>query len=81
MRLSFNQNQIVKIETPEQYNVIKQYLRNPSAPSPDNWPIYLEWAESVSRGSTIGYTHSPESTWKREPVEVISFDEAMKGGE
>ena len=73
----FNSNECVEIKSKEQYNEICHVLRNSKPINHDlQWPIYLEHANSVTRGSSIGYRHTPEDTWTGEPLKVISFEEA-----
>jgi len=75
--LMFGSNDCVKIENKEQYNSIRHLLRNNREMERElENPIYLERAISVTRGSSIGITHYPIGTWSREPLNVISFDEA-----
>jgi len=75
----FSSDDCVKIEGKEQYNSIRHLLRNDREMEHELVNhIYLERATSVTRGSSIGIIRSPIGTWSRKPLNVISFNEAIK---
>lgn len=42
------------------------------------FPIYLERAESISRGSSIGIIIEPVNTWTQENYQIIDFEHAFE---
>ena len=83
MNISFNNNQCVKINNEDEYDQVCHVFRNPRTYKEYSdtygslpFPIYLEHANSVYSGTTIGWTSRPTSTWGGTPLEVLSIEEA-----
>jgi len=76
MRLSFSKTECVEILSTEQWEQIAHLTRR-KAPLEVTKPIYLEHADSVTRGSSIGIIDTPIGTWSRKPLKVIKFEDAI----
>jgi hypothetical protein len=73
----FDSDECLEIVNEEQFNEARHLLRNPNMEWKHSFPIYFEHAESMSRGSSIGIILSPVGTWTRQPLKVVSFNEAF----
>lgn len=86
-KLIFDRNEVVKINNKKQFNEIYPFLRSANSMTLSEWlelvngyptfPIYLEWANSVFSGNSIGFTTETVNTWTKEPYKVISFKEVV----
>lgn len=77
--LNFGNNQCVKIETKEQYNSISHLLRSGKGIDRElKSPVYLEWANSVSRGTSLGIIHEPRGTWSGAPLTIVELNQAAE---
>ena len=87
MMLNFNTDQCVLIENREQYESIYHHMRSANTYSSlsewesvygkitkDDFPFYLQWSESVTRGRSIGRISEPKNTWTKKPLEILTFD-------
>ena len=82
----FNDNQCVKIENKEQFDEIYHLMKSAELGiSLEDWlkkysyplfPIYLCYANSVTRGKFIGYNRNPKNVWTGEDYEILSLEEA-----
>lgn len=76
--LHFNSDQCVEIVNYDQFNEVKHVLRNPAMNMRCPFPVYFERANSGTRGSSIGIILEPVGTWSNQPLEIISFNEAIE---
>lgn len=84
--MNFRSHQCVEIKNAEEFKTVYQYLRSAQfTPFEEyikdgmpSFPLYLEKANSVTRGESIGYTHIPVDTWTKNELEIIPLEEALK---
>jgi hypothetical protein len=77
-KLKFTENECVEIKTKDQYNSICHLLRNTNLIKCElKQTVYLEHANSVTRGHSIGLIFEPFNTWTNQPLTVLSLEEAL----
>lgn len=87
--LNFNTNQCVQVNNEQEFNKIYPYLKSyKQGVSLEEWinninggypsfPMFLEHATSVTRGSFIIFTNEPKNTWTNEDYEILSVRVAL----
>jgi len=77
--LNFSANQCVKVTSKEEYNSICHHLRS-GKPIENELlkPLYFTKAVHITKGVTIGHQSEPINVWTRQPLIVLSYEDATK---